>query len=56
MRAGDAPERVAPQPTGNKEADDKAAADHQKALETWKGNKKARDDAWTRWKKLLAGV
>jgi carboxymethylenebutenolidase len=56
MRAGDAPEPVAPQPTGNKEADDKAAADHQKALETWKGNKKARDDAWARWKKLLGAV
>jgi carboxymethylenebutenolidase len=45
MRAGDAPEPA-----------DKAAADYQKALETWKGNKKARDDAWARWKKLLAGV
>ena len=56
MRAGDAPEPVAPQPKGEKEADDKAAADHQKALETWKGNKKARDEAWARWKKLLAGV
>ena len=40
MRAGDAPEPA---------ADDKA-------LEAWKGNKKARDDAWARWKKLLAGV
>jgi len=28
----------------------------QKELEAWKGNKKARDDAWARWKKLLAGV
>lgn len=56
MRAGDAPEPVAPQPTGNKEADDKAQADYQKALATWKGNKKARDDAWARWKKLLASV
>jgi len=45
MRAGDAPEPA-----------DTAAADYQKALETWKGNKKARDDAWARWKKLLAGV
>lgn len=41
MRAGDAPE---------------PAAEDQKALETWKGNKKARDDAWVRWKKLLAAV
>ena len=56
MRSGDAPEPVAPQPKGEKEADDKAAADHQKALETWKGNKKARDDAWARWKKLLAAI
>lgn len=56
MRSGDAPEPVAPQPTGTKEADDKAQADYQKALETWKGNKKARDDAWARWKKLLAAV
>lgn len=56
MRAGDAPEPVAPQPTGNKEADDKAQADYQKALATWKGNKKARDDAWARWKKILAAV
>jgi carboxymethylenebutenolidase len=56
MRAGDAPEPVAPQPKGDKEADDKAAADYQKALAAWKGNKKARDDAWARWKKLLAGV
>ena len=50
MRAGDAPQPVAPQPKGDKEADDKAAADYQKALEAWKGNKKARDEAWVRWK------
>lgn len=56
MRAGDAPEPVAPTATGNKEADDKAQADYQKALAAWKGNKKARDDAWARWKKLLAAV
>jgi len=40
MRAGDAPEPVA----------------DEKALEAWKGNKKARDDAWARWKKLLAAA
>jgi carboxymethylenebutenolidase len=45
MRAGEAPE-----PT------DKAAADYQKNLDAWKANKKARDEAWVRWKKLLAGV
>jgi len=56
MRAGDAPQPVAPQPKGEKEADDKAAADYQKSLEAWKGNKKARDEAWVRWKKLLASV
>ena len=45
MRAGDAPEPA-----------DKTAADYQKQLDQWKANKKARDDAWVRWKKLLAGV
>jgi len=56
MRTGDAPQPAAPQPKGEKEADDKAAADYQKALAAWKGNKKARDEAWVRWKKLLASV
>jgi len=56
MRAGDAPEPVAPQPKGDKAADDKAAEDYQKALAAWKGNKKARDEAWARWKKLLAAI
>ena len=56
MRAGDAPEPVAPQPKGEKEADDKAAADYQKALTQWKANKKARDEAWARWKKILAAI
>jgi carboxymethylenebutenolidase len=45
MRAGDAPEPA-----------DKSAADYQKQLDAWKANKKARDDAWARWKKLLAAV
>src|SRR6201988_3836721 len=45
MRAGDAPE-----------PGDKSAADYQKLLDAWKANKKARDDAWVRWKKLLAAV
>ncbi|HET6976715.1 MAG TPA: dienelactone hydrolase family protein [Pyrinomonadaceae bacterium] len=56
MRAGEAPEPAAPQPKGDKAADDKAAEDYQKALTAWKGNKKARDEAWTRWKKLLASI
>lgn len=56
MRAGDAPEPVAPQPKGDAAADAKSAEDYQKALTAWKGNKKARDEAWVRWKKLLAAV
>jgi carboxymethylenebutenolidase len=56
MRAGDAPEPVAPVAKGDKEADDKAMADYQNALAAYKANKKARDDAWARWKKLLAAV
>ena len=56
MRAGDAPEPQAPVAKGDKEADDKAAADYQKALEAYKANKKARDEAWVRWKKILAAI
>src|SRR5919205_961259 len=54
MRAGDAPEPVAPQPKGDAAADEKAKADYEKAVTAWKANKKARDEAWVRWKKLLA--
>ena len=54
MRAGEAPEPVAPVAKGDKEADDKAAADYQKGLTAYKANRKARDDAWARWKKILA--
>ena len=39
---------------GEKDGDDKAAADYQKALVAYKANKKARDEAWTRWKAILA--
>jgi len=56
MRSGDAPEPTAPTATGNKEADDKAVADYQKALTAYKANKKARDEAWIRWKKILGSV
>ena len=56
MRAGDAPEPTKPTLTGNKETDDKATADYDKAMTAWKGNKKARDEAWARWKKLLAAI
>ena len=56
MRAGDAPEPKAPEVKGDKEADDKAAADYQKALTAYKANKKARDEAWVRWKAILAKI
>jgi carboxymethylenebutenolidase len=45
MRAGDAPE-----PT------DSTAADYQKQLDAFRFNRSARDEAWTRWKKLLAAI
>jgi carboxymethylenebutenolidase len=54
MRAGDAPEPKAAEVKGDKEADEKAAADYQKALAAYKANKKARDEAWIRWKAILA--
>ncbi len=56
MRAGDAPAPTPPTATGNKEADDKATADYQKALTAYQGNKKARDEAWDRWKKILTKI
>jgi carboxymethylenebutenolidase len=56
MRAGDAPEPSAPVAKGDKEADDKAVEAYQKALTAYKANKKARDEAWARWKKILAGL
>lgn len=54
MRAGDAPEPTPPAPKGDKEADQKAAEEFQKALTAYKANKKARDEAWARWKSILA--
>ena len=45
MRAGDAPEPK-----------DTTAADYQKQLDAWRGNRSARDEAWARWKKLLAAI
>ena len=45
MRAGEAPE-----PT------DTTAADYQKQLDAWPFNRSARDEAWARWKKLLAAI
>jgi carboxymethylenebutenolidase len=56
MRAGDAPGPTVPAATGDKEADEKAAVDYQKALSADKANKKARDAAWVRWKEILAKV
>lgn len=56
MRAGDAPEPTAPVAKDDKEADDKANEAHQKALVAYKANKKARDEAWARWKKILAAL
>src|ERR1043165_5694048 len=45
MRAGEAPELT-----------DKTAADYEKNLTAWQANKKARDEAWARWKKILASI
>ena len=53
MRAGDAPEPTAPQPKGDQASDQKASEDYQKALTAYKANKKARDEAWVRWKGIL---
>jgi len=53
MRAGDAPEPKAPEAKGDKEADEKAAAEYQKLLTAYKANRKARDEAWKRWKAIL---
>ncbi len=53
MRAGDAPEPTAPQLKGDQTADQKATEDYQKALTAYKANKKARDEAWVRWKSIL---
>lgn len=56
MRAGEpnAPEPKAPEAKGDEAADKKAADDYQKALAMAKANRKARDDAWVRWKAILA--
>lgn len=56
MRAGDAPPPKLPKPKGDADADQKAADDYQKALTAYKANKKARNEAWVRWKKLLAAI
>ena len=55
MRAGE-PNSPEPPPAvakGDAAADKKAADDYQKALIAFKANRKARDEAWVRWKALL---
>jgi carboxymethylenebutenolidase len=56
MRAGDAPEPVAPVAKGNTDADKLAKETYEKALTSYKANRKARDEAWVRWKALLAKI
>jgi hypothetical protein len=56
MRAGNAPEPAAPVAKGEAEADKLATEKYQKDLIAYKANKKARDEAWTRWKAILAKI
>ena len=58
MRAGEpnSPEPKAPVAQGDAAADKKAAEDFQKELAAYRANRKARDDAWVRWKALLAKI
>src|SRR5256885_2417056 len=58
MRAGEPnnPQPAAPVVKGDEAADKKAADDYQKALTAYKANRKARDDAWTRLKAILAKI
>ena len=55
MRAGEpnSPEPQPPVAKGDAAADKKAAEDYQKALTAYKANRRARDDAWVRWKAIL---
>ena len=56
MRGGEpnAPPPTAPTAKGDEAGDKKASDDYEKALASYKANRKARDDAWARWKALLA--
>jgi carboxymethylenebutenolidase len=56
MRAGEpnAPEPKAPEPKGDEATDKKAREDYDKALATYRANRKARDEAWVTWKAILA--
>lgn len=56
MRAGEGPEPKAEESKGDPEADKKAAEEYQKNLTTYKANKKAREEAWVRWKGILGKI
>ncbi|MGH9931473.1 MAG: dienelactone hydrolase family protein [Pyrinomonadaceae bacterium] len=56
MRAGDAPEPPAPGAKGDAETDKAATDKYEKELAAYKANKKARDEAWVRWKAILAKI
>lgn len=56
MRAGDAPEPVIPVAKGSVDADKLTADTYQKALTLYRANKKARDEAWIRWRSILAKI
>lgn len=52
MRAGE-PDAPEPNAKGDEAADKKVAEDYPKLLAAYKANRKARDDAWVRWKEIL---
>ncbi len=56
MRAGDAPDPLASVAKGNAEADKAASDKYGKELVAYKANKRARDEAWARWKAILAKI
>ena len=56
MRAGDAPEPIAPVAKGDAAADKVASEKYEKDVIAYKANKKARDEAWARWKAILAKI
>ena len=56
MRAGEAPEPKAPEVKGDKEADDKAAADYQKAVTAYKGKQEGARGSVGKMEGDLAGL
>jgi carboxymethylenebutenolidase len=58
MRAGEpnAPTSNPPTPKGDQDADKKAQDEYAKYLAMDRANRKARNDAWTRWKAILAKI